>query len=253
MERTPYLLPFTRDHVPTWLCPVCRSGHLRLLRDSLAERESSASQKDHKHPDWEPDWIRGVFSCLFECNNEHCKDFVSCAGTSRVVATEVLDEEYGWAQQQEAHFYPKYFSPSLVLMDIPKGCPETVRKHLQESFALAYADAGAALNCVRAGIEAVLTDLGIARFKIQGNKRRIISLHQRIGNLPSRYDDQKQMLLAVKWLGNAGSHSGAEPDESDLRSAYDLLENVLTEIYDKKTEKLKAVAKKVNKKKGPAK
>lgn len=253
MERTPYMLPFTREHVPTWLCPVCRSGHLHLLTDTLAERESSASRKEHNHSDWEPDWIRGVFSCMFECNNEHCKEFVSCAGTSRVAATEIMDDEYGWAQQQEEHFYPKYFVPSLILLDIPSACPATVRTHLQESFALAYADAGAALNCARAGIEAVLTDLGVARFKIQNSKRRIISLHQRIENLPNKYAEQKQMLLAVKWLGNAGSHSGAEPDVSDLRSAYDLLESVLAEIYDKKTEKLKAVAKKVNKKKGPAK
>lgn len=253
MERTPYMLPFTREHAPTWLCPVCRSGHLRLLTDTLAERESRASLKDHDHSDWEPDMIRGVFSCLFECNNEHCKEFVSCAGISRVVSTEVLDDEYGWAQQQEEHFYPQYFAPSLVLMDIPKACPETVRKHLRESFALAYADAGAALNCARAGIEAILTDLSIARSRIQNGKRRIISLHQRIESLPNKYAEQKQMLLAVKWLGNAGSHNGVELGVGDLRSAYDLLESVLAEIYDKKTAKLKAVAKKVNKKKGPVK
>ncbi|MBR8007401.1 DUF4145 domain-containing protein [Burkholderia vietnamiensis] len=253
MERTPYMLPFTREHVPAWLCPICRSGHLRLLQDSLAERELSASRREHDHVDWEPDWIRGVFSCLFECNNEHCNEVVSCAGISKVAATEVLDDEYGWVQQQEEHFYPDFFTPSLVLMDIPKACPEAVRKHLQESFSLAHANAGAALNCARAGIEAVLTDLGVTRFKTQNGKRRIISLHQRIESLPSKYDEQKQLLLAVKWLGNAGSHAGLAPDVSDLRSAYDLLESVLAEVYDKKTLKLKAVAKKVNKKKGPAK
>ncbi|WP_144157946.1 DUF4145 domain-containing protein [Paraburkholderia sp. BCC1885] len=253
MERTPYLLPFTRDRIPTWLCPVCQSGHLRLLKDTLVERESQASQKDHDHVDWEPDWIRGVFSCVFECNNERCKEYVSCAGDSRVETTEFLDDEYGWSQQQEENFYPGYFVPALVLMDIPKVCPETVRKHLRESFALAYADAGAALNCARAAVEAVLTNLNITRFRNQNGKRRIISLHQRIEGLPNKYDEQKQLLLAVKWLGNAGSHSGPEPTVNDLRNAYDLLESVLAEIYDKKTEKLKAVAKKVNKKKGTSK
>ncbi|CAJ8191697.1 Uncharacterised protein [Burkholderia pseudomallei] len=253
MERTPYLLPFTRERVPAWICPVCRSGHLRLLKDTLAERESRASQKYRDHPDWEPDWIYGTFACVFECNNEHCKEFVSCAGKCNVAVADVLDDEYGWVQEQQESFKPLYFSPPLVLMDIPKGCPQTVQKHLQESFALAYADAGAALNCARAAIEAMLNDLGVKRFKIQNGKRRIISLHQRIENLPDKYDEQKQLLLAVKWLGNAGSHNGAEPDANDLRNAYDLLESVLAEIYEQRTKKLKAVAKKVNKKKGPAK
>jgi hypothetical protein len=59
------------------------------------------------------------------------------------------------------------------------------------------------------------------------------------------------MLFAVKWLGNAGSHDGEEANAGDVRTTYDLLEHALSEIYEAKGKKLKAVAKKVNKKKGP--
>jgi hypothetical protein len=68
-----------------------------------------------------------------------------------------------------------------------------------------------------------------------------------------KYKELVDMLLAVKWLGNAGSHDGDKPTIADVRMTYDLLEHVLSEIYEKKTGELKAVAKKINKKKGPLK
>jgi hypothetical protein len=58
------------------------------------------------------------------------------------------------------------------------------------------------------------------------------------------------MLIAVKWLGNAGSHDGQEPQHEHVRLMYDMLEHCLAQIYDDKTKKLKALAKQVNKKKG---
>ncbi|KWF02164.1 hypothetical protein WL80_28890 [Burkholderia ubonensis] len=116
-----------------------------------------------------------------------------------------------------------------------------------------FADAGAALNCARTAVEALLTALGIKRFTLANGKKRPINLHQRIQLMPPKYQEQKDLLLAVKWLGNAGSHSGHEPTMADVRVAYDLLEHALSEIYESKGKKLKAVASKVNKKKGPAK
>jgi hypothetical protein len=138
-------------------------------------------------------------------------------------------------------------------MDIPSKCPEAAAGHLLDSFALFFADPGAALNSARTAVEAVLTDLGVKRFIVAKGKRKPINLHQRIQLLPAKYKELADMLLAVKWLGNAGSHDGDKPSIADVRVTYDLLEHVLSEIYEKKTGKLKAVAKKINKKKGPLK
>ena len=166
---------------------------------------------------------------------------------------EYEDEEYGWAQKHDDLFTPKYFNPPLELMDLPKDCPAEAVEHLSESFALFFADPGAALNCVRAAVEAVLTSLGIRRFVLVKGKRRPVNLHQRIQLLPQKYDELKDLLVAVKWLGNAGSHDGDKPTAGDVRTTYDLLEHALSEIYEAKGKKLKALAKKVNKKKGPLK
>lgn len=253
MDRTPYQLPFTATRVPAWRCPVCKTGHLTLNMDSFLMRETAESCTCRSHEAWEPDWIRYVFACIFTCNNAQCAEPISCSGVGRVDLSEYEEGEYGWAQATEDTFTPQHFEPSLVLMDIPETCPTEVAGHLRESFSLFFADSGAALNCARASVEALLTDMGVKRFVVSGGKRRQVSLHQRILALPTKYRPQMDLLLAAKWLGNAGSHDGDKPNSGDVRVMYDLLEHVLSVVYDDKERNLRAMAKKVNKKKGPIK
>lgn len=251
MDRTPYQLPFSTDRIPAWLCPVCRAGHLILDEKHLLKSETAESAREHEHEAWEPNWIRYVFSCIFRCSNPKCKEPIACSGVGRVDIIEYEDEEFGWVQSTDDRFTPQYFQPALVLIDIPAKCPTEVCSHLAQSFALFYADPGASMNCARAAVEALLTDLGIKRFAVANGKRKPISLHQRIQSLTIKYKDLVDLLLAVKWLGNAGSHDGDKPTGADVRIMYDLLEHVLSEIYEGKGKQLKAIAKKVNKKKGP--
>ena len=115
---------------------------------------------------------------------------------------------------------------------------------MHKSFALYFTDPSASLNCARTAIEAVLTNLGI-----DGSNKA--SLHKRIQLLPEEHAELADLLLAAKWLGNSGSHEGEQPTTADVQMAYSLLEYVLSEIYEKKTEKLREIAKRVNEKKGP--
>jgi hypothetical protein len=254
MDRTPYLLPFNVDSVPEWICAKCRKGFLTIDKKSMVSVETPESIRNKQHEEWEPDWIRSIFSCVFQCNNPMCRQPVSCCGSGRVNQYEYEDEDNGWVQETEDVFTPQYFHPPLILMDIPSKCPKEVSQHLYESFALYYADPAASLNCMRSAIEALLTDLGIKRFVIVKKKRKSISLHQRIQLLPPKYQAHANMLMAVKWLGNAGSHdTGVIPDDADVRMTYDLLEHILSEIYVGREKILMQAAKKVNKRKGPLK
>lgn len=68
------------------------------------------------------------------------------------------------------------------------------------------------------------------------------------------YAQLKDLILAIQWRGNAGSHDGAaEASLDDVMDSYEFTEHFLQEIYAAKASKLKALAKKVNKKKGPVK
>lgn len=252
MDRTVFKIPFTKDRVPTWPCPSCGAGQLQLLPKSLVLQETPDS-RDHSLEEWEPDWIRYVYSCIFVCSNGVCREMISSAGTGRVDYDEYEDEKHGWVQATEDLFSPKFFDPPLRMIDVPQNCPSDVAGHLRESFALFFAAPGAALNCVRTAVEAVLTNLGIKRFSTVRGARRPISLHQRIGQLPPKHHHLAEMLTAIKWLGNAGSHSGSDVTADDVLVAFNLVEHVLAEIYDAKGKKLTAIAKRVNKKKGPVK
>ena len=68
--------------------------------------------------------------------------------------------------------------------------------------------------------------------------------------LPAKYEALRKHLIAVKWLGNAGSHDGAAPGPAELRETYDLLEHTLGEIYAPRAKHLAAIAKKVIERKG---
>jgi len=253
MERTPYQLNFSVSHVPAWACPVCREGRLTLGKDSLISKENAESRRDHDHDAWDLDWIRLVFSCVFHCSNEKCKQPVACSGSGSVESNDYIDDDGDWAQDIEEWYTPQFFHPALKLMDLPESCPPKVVEYLCESFASVYANPSAALNSARTALEALMTSLGVKRFSIGNGKKRSIPLHQRIQLLPEKYKDQREMLVAVKWLGNVGSHDGDKASTADVMLAYDMLEHVLSEIYEERSKKLRALAASVNRRRGLAK
>ena len=60
----------------------------------------------------------------------------------------------------------------------------------------------------------------------------------------------EDILYAIKWLGNAGSHSSSEITLDDVFDAYELMHHVLIELYQPKN-RLNKLAKAIRKRKGP--
>lgn len=255
MDRTGLKLPFTLTRQADWLCPRCQMGLLRIKKGSFVKEEAKDS-RDHTHEAWEPDWIRYVFSCMLVCTSDQCKEVVSCSGAGSVDFDLFEDENGEIKQEYEDTFRPKYFEPHLIFINIPEKCPKAIAEPLKESFRLFFASPSAASNNVRIALEELLTDLNVKRFNRVNGKLRFVNLHQRIDLLPTKYAQLKDMIFAVKWLGNAGSHShdgkqGISMD--DVMDSYELMEHILAEIYAPKTRKLASLAKRVIKKKGPVK
>jgi hypothetical protein len=59
-----------------------------------------------------------------------------------------------------------------------------------------------------------------------------------------------ELMLAVKWLGNAGSHTGGV-NAKGIFDGFDLLEQVHYMIYPPKIPDFTALAKRINVAKGP--
>lgn len=253
MERKLYKLPFSQSRSPDWMCPTCSKGVLRIKKDTFHSEETRDSRGAHGHEAWDPEWIRYVYSCLLECTNDQCKEIVTNLGKGDV-GYDVTEDHNGNMEQVFADFFrPLFFEPALVLIQIPDNCPTQVADPLNDSFRLFFSNPSAASNNVRVALEELLTELCVKRFVVKNKKRFFIPLHSRIGLLPPKYADIKDLFVAIKWLGNAGSHAGGVVTLDDVMDAYELIEHVLQEIYAPKGKTLRALAKRVNKKKGPTK
>lgn len=77
-----------------------------------------------------------------------------------------------------------------------------------------------------------------------------MSLHDRIMNLPSSRSNVKDQILAIKWLGNHGTHA-AIMTRSAVYDAIDIFEMVLSILYSDHPARMKKRVSGVNKRGGP--
>ena len=254
MDRIAYKSPFAKNDQLRWLCPTCAKGVLRLKQDTFNAEETKDSKKAHGHEAWDPDWITYVYSCLLECTNPACKDTIANSGFGSVADFSEFDQEGIQSNQVwEDIFIPKHFSPHLKIFNYPKGTPDKVAEEIEKSFSLFFSDAPSAANHIRIALEELLTHLKIKRYASKGNKRNFLPLHSRIQLLPAKYKYLQDLFFAVKWLGNAGSHSDRSVTMDDVLDAYEIMEEILQDLIAKKTKRVKKIAKRVNIAKGPKK
>lgn len=259
MNRELFKGSFKLGKIPNWVCPTCTKGTLKIKKDSFTREESAYSLKNslkNSEYGYLALELSYVYTCILVCSNEDCNEVVVSTGTGGI--SPEFDEGGELIEEEVDYLCPKYFQPSLKIIQIPQKCSQNLTNSLNESFKLFFSSPSSAANNVRIALEELLTALNVNRFTISKHnttskgKRKPISLHHRIENLPYKYSDFKEMILAIKWLGNAGSHSHDEITTNDILDAYELLEHVLNGIYQPTTKRLAAIARKVNKKKGPA-
>ena len=253
IDRRSLKLPFQKSGSPQWICPTCYKGVLRIQTESFKVEETRDSKRARQDPNWDPDWIRYVFSCVLVCSNVNCREVVSSSGEGFLDVDFDYDEHGQPYQNWEEFFQPKYFFPPLKLFQYPADTAENVAEELEASFALFFCSPSSAANHVRIALEHLLTALKVKRFKTALGRRLYLSLHQRIELLPKKHENLKDLLFAVKWLGNAGSHSTQSITMDDVMDAYEIMDEVLHELYPNKRRNARKIAKEIIKKKGPRK
>lgn len=83
-----------------------------------------------------------------------------------------------------------------------------------------------------------------------------MSLHARIEKLEKKRPKLKDIcnrMLAVKHLGNAGSHPGDVVEVEDVFDGFDILERVLHDTYSDHESALAKMVNQINRRKGPRK
>lgn len=186
---------------------------------------------------------------MLVCDNEACQQPVCVAGRGCVehVQTGPYEDEY------IDSYYPEYMNPSPALIRLPRDCPQEVSDELAKAFISSWGDFPASANRIRVTVERLLDSLKQRKTRtIRKGKRERLALHDRILGMPAKYKALTDPLLAIKWLGNVGSHTD-KITRDDVFDALDILEHVLEELFDKHRRKLRTLVQAINKEKGPAK
>jgi hypothetical protein len=242
--------PFELTGSLPWLCPDCGVARLRVKADTLADGETRASKASHSHDAWEPEWIAGRFSCLLECPH--------CAGEIGVAGTYTVKDERGYAEDEEVGEYVKYYQPGHFteaprIIDMPEATPAGVVSEVEKSFQLYWTDRLACANRIRVAVELLLTAQRVNRSvggPRTGKPRKMLSLHRRIELFGATKSHLADKLMAIKWIGNAGSHADIV-EEADVLDAYDILCFVLDELYVKRSKRIGALARAINRREAP--
>jgi hypothetical protein len=235
-----------KDQFPAWRCPRCWHGTMKRIDGSLREELTGSSNIGRDHDAWEPDWDEFRFVGLLKCTQTDCLEVVCVSGTRTQTVYQV-----DWDRYEEDKFYrPKAISPGIPVFRINEKCPEPIQEELRVAFELFWSDLGACANRLRIAIERLLDERKINKTNGKSKKAKDrLTTHDRIGLLAAKFPEATEHLMAIKWLGNTGSHFG-DADREDILDAFELIEAVIDEIYIGTAASLKRKATSLSKRKG---
>ena len=249
MKRHLWNSSVSETYCPSWQCPICKKGTLQLRQNSLVHSETIDSLHWHNAEDWGPEYIAYTFSAWADCSDMQCKEQFVLAGTGGI-EQEYTGDEDGSSEWVNC-FYPKWVSPTLDMIDLPTKCPRPISQALRDAFALYWSQPEACAGRIRVAVEALLSHLRVPEVEItNAGKTSSLRLHRRIELFAKENPEVGNQLMALKWLGNTGSH-GNKVTTGDILDGLELLEHSLVEVLEKRSEKMAALAKKLIDRHGP--
>jgi hypothetical protein len=250
VDRNLWKGSFSEGSFPAWPCPRCNGvGTLSIVKGTLHWSETAQSIQCGFHPDWHPEETEGRFACLSSCSR--CREVIAICGDTELRYEADWDGK-DYVQDHVPYHHPTSVSPSPSMFPISKHCPECIREEIKGAFKLYWSDPGSSMNRLRAGVELLLNEMRIVRsVKTKKGKRRRLTLHERIVNkLQPVRPHFAEALLAVKWLGNAGSHPG-QVSQDDVLDGMELMEHILHERYEPRQKAVSRLSKEINRRRGP--
>lgn len=246
MDRRLWTRELTTKYCPPWPCPICRKGTLSLVKDSLIFKETTESVRSHDDEYFDFDWIEFIFTAWAQCTHPSCHQEFAISGTGGVAPQYTSDDEWGY----EDYFSPKACHPMPDIFDFPAKCPNDIRSELRAAFAIFWSSQAACASRMRVALEYLMNHLGVPkRRKGTNGKFFDLTLHARIDAFAKKDPAIGSQLMALKWLGNTGSHDGSV-STADLLDAFEIIEHALREIIDGHSARVASLAKKLTQKHG---
>lgn len=235
-------------------CPYCSKGE--LLFDSKKEKMLSDEKYNNQlkqSPDYDSDFEKYYFLINLICSGYQCKENVIVAGIITEHGIYSDNEGNGF---QETTYKPTYFSKSPHIISIESSYPKDIIQLLESSFDLFWVDKMSCANKIRICLESLMDYYKVPkRSKKRDGTFKNLSLHERIKKcdiLKKSNFDNESFALAIKWIGNIGSHNSNDCSDEKILLAYELLDFILQDLFinQNKLQQLVKKAKIVNKTKG---
>ncbi|HEM7567105.1 TPA: DUF4145 domain-containing protein [Serratia marcescens] len=218
---------FNQDLDVDWPCPSCHQKTLQIIKDTFIVKNTAETNRLLQSCEYfEYEWDSTVFVCIAKCMRPQCQEVVACSG---VGGTEMAYDEEG--PHLEGYYQPKNFSPTLHPFLITEQCEMDIKAPLIASFSVYFNEPGSAANLIRIAVERLLTVVGIPS---KDNNNGYIKLHHRIEMLKGKYAPYKDHLMAIKFLGNAGSHTYDEVTTTDIEDAFEIMDYVINNLFSEK-------------------
>ncbi|WP_258548830.1 DUF4145 domain-containing protein [Klebsiella pneumoniae] len=234
---------FFKDMHVEWPCPECGQKTLEIIPESLVVNDNHFTDKNCGEDWFEPEMHRSIFSCSARCSRRKCGEIVACSGESGWEREpwhggEYNDEYYQW-------FHPKTFFPSLHPFELPDKCPEEITEPLLASFSIFLLQPSAAANLIRISVERMLTAMGVPEHKDTGWR---LGLKERLRKLPAIYEAFSGQLMAIKFLGDAGSHDYDKVKLKDIEDAFEIMDHVVNDLFSGRKESIEILTKRLSEK-----
>lgn len=224
---------------PALLCPSCR---LAVLEPTIGVVESLASITGREGEPLGSSEQSGFFHGTLSCSRTPCRNVYVVAGewSRSPEGIADFDNDTGPTGLEVRHILP-----ALPLMDFPDSVPRTIIGLVDSASAVILSDTSAAATRIRAAIECLLDEQRIR--KTSPSKRSVkLSTHERILLFRSIDSKAADLMMAMKWIGNIGTHESSPLPLSVVLDGTELFARAIELIYDRQAHALERLAANIN-------
>jgi hypothetical protein len=230
--------------LPNFICPHCEDEKLGEDKSNILEADTEGSRFAVNQTGLRETY----FSKLLRCNDrEFCGQVVLVSGEKRVFDTGEKFMNYDTGKVESDYkqmLLVNYINPPINIINLTRKIPLNIKKLIEKSFSLFWIDENSCANKIRHSLELLMDEFSI---------NKSYTLHKRIDLFSKEnphFSSLAELLLALKWIGNEGSHSGHDLKREHLIEGYEILEAIFDKLYSEKFAVLLNKAKEINKNKG---
>jgi hypothetical protein len=218
-------------------CPICRNKGLRVVKDKTidikdietAKFEDSLDKTEGESLFYED--YSGLFTAIAVCNRVSCYGRVIMHGKTTFKADYEQDKDGDTIEAYNLEYEIKNIIPSPSIIEYPSETPKEYINQIDVISQQYWTNNEACLNAIRILLELIMNYHKVKRYNYRkGKKRTLVSLHNRIEIFFAKDPKLKNITLALKWLGNEGSHVG-RVNKKTVDSSIKILEYILRELY----------------------